>query len=69
MEHLIISEGKLQNYLAHLSFCSAATKVSFLLTGPCGCSKRMIEMKRNERVKQCTVIDEMESNYVNVDSL
>ena len=24
-------------------------------------------MKRNERVKQCTVIDEMESNYVNVD--
>lgn len=29
----------------------------------------MIEMKRNERVKQCTVIDEMESNYVNVDSL
>lgn len=29
----------------------------------------MIEMKRNERVKQCAIIDEMESNYVNVDSL
>lgn len=50
-------------------FLSRSLSSLISLTGPCGCTEGMIEMKRNERVKQCTVIDEMESNYVNVDSL